>query len=185
MTNKTSVITRFAPSPTGFLHIGGLRTALFNYLWARQNQGRFILRIEDTDQARLVAGAEEGLVKILQQFGLDFDERLRQSDRLESYQKSARQLVASGFAYKCFCSPERLEQLRGEQKQAKQPPRYDGRCRNLSAEEEATRQGQSHTVRFKVGGSGRLSFEDILRGQLSVAYEELDDFIILKSGGWP
>ena len=132
----SQVRTRFAPSPTGYLHIGGLRTALFDYLLAKKNNGQFLLRIEDTDQARLVPGAQENLIKILQLFALNFDEEVVvQSTRTSLYQPAAEKLIQTKNAYHCFCSSERLDTLRKTQSEAKQVPKYDGHCRDLNTEE--------------------------------------------------
>ena len=132
--------TRFAPSPTGFLHVGGLRTALYNYLFARHHQGEMILRIEDTDRARFVEGATENLIQTLHVMGIDYQEGpdkggksgpYLQSQRLDVYRKHAEKLVQQGDAYFCFCTPERLEALRKEQEAAGEQSKYDGLCRNL------------------------------------------------------
>jgi len=176
----SKIITRFAPSPTGYLHLGGLRTALYAWLWARQNKGTFILRLEDTDRARLVEGAEDELKAVLAQFGLHHDEYFRQSDRLDLYQKTAEELINRGLAYRCNCTPERLETLRTSQQAAKQPPRYDKHCRelNISASE-------SHVVRFKIPNDTVVTAHDLIRGDITVQSSELDDFVLVKSDGWP
>src|SRR3972149_5687340 len=123
------VRVRFAPSPTGYLHIGGLRTALYNFLFAKKNSGNFLLRIEDTDQKRRVEGALENLFKTLKWAGISWDEEpIKQSDRLEVYKKYAEELVKKGHAYYCFCEPERLEEMRKNQTAKKQPPIYDRYC---------------------------------------------------------
>ncbi len=185
MDQTKKVVTRFAPSPTGYLHVGGLRTALFSYLWAKKNNGKFILRIEDTDRARLVEDAEQKLLDILKQFGLNNDLFFRQSDRLDIYRQAANKLVTQGSAYRCYCTTERLAELRKQQEDNKQQPRYDGRCRDLSADEIAKHQNDPYTVRFKISATGVVKFLDFLRGDMQVESKDLDDFIILKSDGWP
>jgi len=186
---------RFAPSPTGFLHIGGARTALYNFLLARQTGGQFLLRIEDTDQKRLVPGALEDLLASLRWLGLQWDEGPEvdgacgpylQSQRKEIYQAHADELIARGSAYTCFCTPARLAELRTRQQQRKEPPRYDGLCRRLTpAEAEArVRAGEPHVVRFKTPREGATTAVDVLRGEITVHNKDLDDFILLKSDGW-
>jgi glutamyl-tRNA synthetase len=186
---------RFAPSPTGFLHIGGARTALYNFLLARQTGGQFLLRIEDTDQKRLVPGALEDLLASLRWLGLQWDEGPEvggaygpylQSQRKEIYQAHADELIARGHAYTCFCTPARLAELRTRQQQRKEPPRYDGLCRRLTpAEAEArVRAGEPHVVRFKTPPEGATTAVDVLRGEITVHNKGLDDFILLKSDGW-
>mgnify|MGYP001614677413 CR=1 FL=1 len=174
------IVTRFAPSPTGYLHLGGLRTALYAWLWARQNNGTFILRLEDTDRERLVPGAEEKLKAVLHQLGLDHDQYFRQSDRLDLYKSMAEQLISSGWAYRCYCSSERLETVRQKQIEQKLPPRYDGHCRELLVDNTRT-----HVVRFKIPQNVAVIFQDVIRGQMQVSSQELDDFVLLKSDGWP
>ncbi|PKM92813.1 MAG: glutamate--tRNA ligase, partial [Elusimicrobia bacterium HGW-Elusimicrobia-4] len=130
------VRVRFAPSPTGFLHIGGLRTALYNYLFARHNGGKFLIRIEDTDRTRMVSGAIEKIFEILKWCGLDYDEKpVIQSERLEIYKKYVNELLEKGLAYRCFCTSERLEEMRKLQIAKKQPPKYDGLCLKLSKDD--------------------------------------------------
>ena len=182
------VVVRFAPSPTGFLHIGGLRTALFNWLWARKNKGKFILRIEDTDQGRLVEGAVDNIKEALQWYGLDFDEGpILQSERLELYKKYADELLEKGSAYQCFCSAERLAEVRKVQEVNKQATKYDGLCRSLSKEDvtQKIKAGDSHVLRLKVPQDGSTSFEDIVYGKITVANVNIDDQVLLKSDGWP
>ena len=182
-----NIVTRFAPSPTGYLHLGGLRTALYSYFWAKKNNGRFILRIEDTDQKRLVAGAEEKLLAVLASLGLELeaDKIFRQSERLDLYQRAAADLIQTGWAYKCYCSAERLEELRVRQSADHEVPRYDGRCRDLSAAEISRHQGEPHTVRFKIPAKRTIHVRDLIRGTIQVESQDLDDFILLKSDGWP
>jgi len=186
--------TRFAPSPTGRLHIGSGRTALYAYLLARQTGGQFLLRLEDTDQKRFVPGSEQEIIDGLKWLGLTWDEGFdiggpygpyRQSVRREIYQGYARKLIDSGHAYYCFCTPERLEQVRREQQKNKISPRYDGTCRNLSSEE-ATRRvasGEKHVVRFKMPSDGQITVIDEMRGPITVENASLDDYILIKSNG--
>ncbi len=188
--------TRFAPSPTGRTHIGGARTALYDYLLARQTGGQFILRIEDTDAKRLVPGAEQEIMDSLRWLGLDWDEGpdrggphapYRQSERKPIYQERAHDLIDSGHAYYCFCSPERLAQMRQEQQKRKQPPRYDGRCRTLAPNEALSRidQGESAVVRFRTPSEGTTTGVDLLRGPITVENATIDDYVLLKSDGLP
>jgi glutamyl-tRNA synthetase len=190
------VRVRFAPSPTGFLHVGGLRTALYNYLFAKHNGGAFVLRIEDTDQTRKVEGAVENLISTLDWAGIRYDEGPHregkhgpyiQSDRLEIYRRHARQLVEEGKAYYCFCTPERLEEARRRQLAAKLSPSYDRHCRDLPANEVERRlaQGENHVVRMKVPAEGGMTFHDLIRGDVTISYSVLDDQVILKSDGFP
>ncbi len=143
--------TRFAPSPTGYMHIGSLRTALFNYLYAKQNNGEFLLRIEDTDRSRLVPGAEENMIEILDKMDLNPDGKIeRQSDRLKKYDKAAEKLIKEKKAYYCFCTPERLDELRKGQQANKQVPKYDRHCCDLSEEEidKKLKEEQNHDEDF-------------------------------------
>ncbi|HEY43734.1 MAG TPA: glutamate--tRNA ligase [Anaerolineae bacterium] len=187
---------RFAPSPTGRFHIGGARTALYDFLLARQTGGQFILRIEDTDRKRYVPGAEGEIMESLRWLGLDWDEGpdiggpyrpYRQSERTEFYQQHAENLVARGHGYYCFCTPERLSQLRKQQQKLKQPPRYDGHCRRLDPEEARGRvaDGESFVIRFKTPREGSTTAVDLLRGPITVENSTLDDYILLKSDGLP
>lgn len=189
------VRVRFAPSPTGNLHLGGARTALYCYLLAQQTGGQFILRIEDTDRKRYVQGAEEQLMKDLRWLGMEWDEGpdvggpygpYRQSQRKEIYQQYARQLVASGHAYYCFCTPERLDRVRQEQQQRKEPPHYDGTCRLLDPDEAGRRvaAGEPHVIRFKTPKEGTTTVTDILRGPITVENRTIDDYILVKTDGW-
>jgi glutamyl-tRNA synthetase len=195
-----TVRVRFAPSPTGIPHVGNMRTALFNWLFARHEGGTFVLRIEDTDQTRLDPRALEAILDSLRWLGLEWDEGPEvggpcgpyfQSQRLEHYRRAADALIAGDAAYRCYCSPERLEQVRAEQVRRKEPPRYDRRCRDLSDDERfalagvARIMGQSPVVRFKTPLSGRTEFDDVVRGRVVFENETLDDFIILKSDGFP
>lgn len=196
--------TRFAPSPTGYLHIGSLKTLLFAYIFAKQNNGDLILRIEDTDQSRKVEDALESLLKILNWVGLTPDEGVVmdknqkiaqkgdfgpyiQSERLDIYQKYAQNLVDKNLAYPCFCSAERLEKLRQTQQANKQPTRYDGHCRNLLAKEVEVRikAGEPHVIRMKVPVNREVGFDDLVRGWVKFNTKELDDQVIMKSDGFP
>ena len=188
------VRVRFAPSPTGRTHLGSGRTALYNYLIARQTGGKFILRIEDTDQKRFIPGAEEELVESLHWLGLQWDEGpdvggpyapYHQSERKAIYQEHARQLVEKGLAYYCFCTPERLARVREEQQKLKQSTLYDGTCRALDPDvaDRRVRQGESHVVRFKTPKEGSITAVDRLRGPITVENRTLDDYILLKSDG--
>src|SRR3989344_2461859 len=182
------VRTRFAPSPTGFLHIGGLRTALYEFLWARKNNGKFILRIEDTDVKRTVPGSLENIVQTLKDFRLNFDEGpILQSQRLDIYFKHAQELIDKGHAYHCFCAPERLDQLRKQQQENKQPPKYDKHCLKLSKDETEAklRANEPHVIRMNVPAGQRISFADVIHGQISVSSDDLDDQVLLKSDGFP
>lgn len=185
---------RFAPSPTGHMHLGSARTALYDFLFARKTGGQFILRIEDTDQKRYVAGAEQELLDGLRWLGLEWDEGpdkggefgpYRQSERKEIYQKYARQLIESGHAYYCFCTPERLQSVRDEQIKNKLQAKYDGTCRDIPLAEADRRiaNGESYVVRFKTPKEGTTVVKDLLRGEISIDNSTLDDYIIVKSDG--
>jgi len=188
---------RYAPSPTGLPHLGNIRTALFNWLWARHTGGQFILRIEDTDVARRVQGAIEGIMESLEWLGLDWDEGpgvggpygpYIQSERLPLYEQEVTRLLGSGRAYYCFCSEERLEEMRAEQSRRHEPPRYDGACRRLSDEERKRRKdgGEPCVVRFKVPQRGEsVTFRDLVRGEVTFRDQDIEDFVILKSDGYP
>ncbi len=191
-----TVRTRFAPSPTGFLHVGGLRTALFNYLFARRQGGKFILRIEDTDQTRYVEGATEQLLASLKWAGLHYDEGpdvggghgpYIQSQRVQIYREHAQKLLQSGHAYYCFCTPEELEAMRERQAARGLTPKYDGTCRRLSPEEvnQKLSANISRVVRMKMPPDGETVVEDLIRGTVSFQNELIDDQILLKSDGFP
>ncbi len=182
------VRVRFAPSPTGYLHVGGARTALYNWLFARHHGGQFILRIEDTDRTRFVEDAVEDIQEGLRWLGLTWDEGpVFQSTRLSIYREHVERLVAEGKAYPCFCSPQRLEALREEQRRAGKRPGYDRKCRFLSPEEreERIRAGEPHTVRLAVPLEGETRVVDALRGEIVFDNRELEDIILLKSDGYP
>lgn len=196
MSNKPEIRVRFAPSPTGFLHIGGLRTALFNWLFAKKNNGKFILRIEDTDRTRLVPASLDNIKNSLKWYGLEWDEGpdlggpykpYIQSARQELYQKHAQKLLESGKAYRCFCSSERLDQMRKDQQSRGVPPRYDRTCRKLSADEvdKKIEQGLLFTIRLKVPTQGKIVIKDLIRGKIEFDYQEIDDQVLLKSDGFP
>ncbi|MFA5174867.1 MAG: glutamate--tRNA ligase [Patescibacteria group bacterium] len=202
-------ITRFAPSPTGYLHIGGLRTALYSYLIAKQNNGKFLLRIEDTDRERFVADGVLNILKSLYWAGIIPDEGVKldcesivgecaatqegdrgpyiQSERLEIYQKYADELIEKGFAYYCFCAQERLEELRKKQQENKQATGYDGHCREIDIKEAKNKiaNGEKYVVRMKMPKNGVTIFQDLIRGEVSFKNELVDDQIILKSDGFP
>ncbi len=201
--NNKEIRTRFAPSPTGELHIGGLKTALFDYLLAKKNNGNFILRVEDTDRKRLVEGAVERMIADLSWGGVKVDEGMQidkkgtltevgeygpytQSERLDIYKKYIDQLIDTGKAYHCFCSPERLAEVRKTQQQNKQAPKYDRHCLNLSPEEvqKKIEAGESYVIRFKIP-EGITTFRDEVFGKVSIKNETLDDQVIMKSDGFP
>lgn len=189
------VRVRFAPSPTGPLHVGGARTALFNWLYARKQRGAFILRIEDTDLERSDPRWERSILEDLQWLGLDWDEGpdrggpfgpYRQSERLAFYREHAEQLLAEGRAYRCFCTEEELALRRREDLAAGRPPRYDGRCLTLPEDEvlRFLKEGEPYALRFQVR-PGRVVVHDLVRGEVAFEAEEFGDFVILKSDGWP
>lgn len=198
-----SVRVRFAPSPTGFVHIGGLRTALYNYLFAKANQGTYLLRIEDTDQERYVEGALENMLTSLEWAGIFHDEGVVlekgqvaekgskgpyiQSQRLSIYQEHLKTLLESGHAYPCFCSKERLDAVREEEKKKKGTPRYDGYCRELAETDVAERidKGDPYVVRLKLPKSTEISFHDLIRGNVSMNTDDMDDQVLMKSDGYP
>ena len=182
------VRVRFAPSPTGDLHVGGARTALFTWLFARQNDGAFILRIEDTDRRRYDEESIDSITGSLAWLGLDIDEGpIFQSERLTIYQDHARWLVEHDHAYECYCSPERLAAVREEQVKRKQPPGYDRHCRDLTAEqrEERRAEGVTPVIRLKVPLEGVTICHDLLRGDITYDNRVLEDAVLLKSDGYP
>ena len=193
----SAVRVRFAPSPTGELHVGGLRTALFNYLFAKKNGGQFILRIEDTDQERHVEGTEQGIIEILEWAGIPPDEGphiggpygpYRQSERLAKYREAVDTLIARGNAYKCYCSPEELDEMRKGQQARGLPPKYDGRHRNLTEEqrERFEAEGRKPVVRMRIPDRDeRIVVNDAIRGNVAFNSSQLDDQVLLKSDGFP
>jgi len=198
-----SVRVRFAPSPTGYVHIGGLRTALYNYLFAQKNNGTYLLRVEDTDQTRFVEGAMEGMIDVMEWAGVPHSEGpvLRdgkvvevgeygpyiQSQRNDIYKKHVDQLLESGHAYYCFCSKERLEDVREAQKAANKTPKYDGHCRSISYEDAKKRvaAGEPHVVRLRMPEDKDISFNDMIRGTVTVNTAEIDDQVLIKTDGFP
>jgi glutamyl-tRNA synthetase len=180
----SGVVTRFAPSPTGYLHIGGARTALFNWLFARHHGGRTVLRIEDTDRKRSTQEAIDAIIEGLDWLGLDYDAPpLFQSDRVERHAEVAWQLLKAGHAYKCFATPEELEAMREEQRARKKPLRYDGRWRDRDPAEAPA--GAPFTIRLKTPNDGETTIHDRVQGAVTVKNEEIDDYIILRGDGTP
>ena len=175
------VITRFAPSPTGTLHIGGVRTALFNYVYAKKNSGKFLVRIEDTDRERSTKEFEKNILDSLDSIGLSPDEKpINQSERGDIYQAAAQKIIDSGQAYYCNCSVERLEKMRSEQQANGQKPQYDGKCRNLNL-----KKSSDTVLRLKTPLDGEIVVKDYVRGNIVFNNAELDDLIILRSDGSP
>jgi glutamyl-tRNA synthetase len=192
----SAVRVRFAPSPTGLQHIGGFRTALFDWLLARHYGGRFLLRIEDTDTARTVPGAVEAIVEGFRWLGMDWDEGpivggpvgpYFQTQRRDLYLAATEQLLAGGHAYRCFCTPERLREVRETQRARGEPPRYDRMCRHLVPDEVAARlaAGDSYVVRLAVPEEGQTRVHDVLHGEITFENAHLDDAVLLKSNGYP
>ncbi|MGK5092958.1 glutamate--tRNA ligase [Deltaproteobacteria bacterium TL4] len=191
------VRVRFAPSPTGYLHVGGLRTALFNYLFAKHHQGTFVFRLEDTDQQRLVEGADQSLLQMLHWAGIEIDEGpgkggdygpYRQSERLAIYRQHLQTLLDKGFAYPCFCSQERLEALKTEQQTVNQMTGYDGHCRNLDPKsvQDRINAGEAHVIRMKIPEMNEtLLLQDLIRGNIAIETDQLEDQVLLKSDGFP
>lgn len=176
-----TITTRFAPSPTGYLHVGGARTALFSWLYARKYGGRFILRIEDTDLERSTQASIDAILEGLNWLGLDHDAGpFYQTEHFPRYREIVRQLLESGHAYYCYCSREELEQVRAEQTANKQKPRYNGKCRGRPREP-----GRSGAVRFKNPQQGSVIFRDLVKGEIEIANRELDDLIIARTDGSP
>ncbi len=194
MSNKVRV--RLAPSPTGYLHLGTLRVALYNYAFAKKNNGKFILRIEDTDQNRLVDDAVENIISTLNTIGVEFDEGPNkggeyapyvQSERLDIYQKYINELIEKGLAYHCFCDKETLDKMRAAQMERKEDPKYDRRCLNLTKEEVQAKidNGESYVIRLKMPDDRIFSFDDAIRGVVEINSNQVDDQVILKSDGFP
>ncbi|MFZ5966818.1 MAG: glutamate--tRNA ligase [Bacillota bacterium] len=198
-----TVRVRFAPSPTGFVHIGSLRTALYNYLYAKKHGGKYIVRIEDTDQTRFVEGAIENMIQSLAWAGVVHDEGAVinqdqliqkgeygpyiQSERLDIYQRYIQELLEKGYAYYCFCSRERLEEVREAQKAAGLDPKYDGHCRDISLDEarERIEKGESYVIRMKLPRNKDIQFFDVVRGNVVVNTNDIDDQVLMKSDGFP
>jgi len=185
----TEVRVRFPPSPTGYLHIGGARTALLNWLWARKNNGKLILRIEDTDAERSTEESIEGIIDGMNWLGLDWDEGpYFQTDFSDDHTEAAETLLASDHAYKCFCTKEELDQKREAAMVAKKDVRYDGTCRDLTPEQVAEKEAQGipYVIRFKVPQKeGKVAYEDKVLGIIERAYDDIEDFVIVRSNGKP
>ncbi len=191
----TEVKVRFAPSPTGYLHVGGLRTALYNYLFAKKNNGKFVLRIEDTDRKRFVEGAAENLINTLKVCGLDYDEGpgaeepqgpYFQSQRLEIYKKHAEELLKNDHAYPCFCSEETLKEMRERQVAEGKTPGYDRRCRRIPHDEALARmKNEPYVLRLKMPEEGQLQFNDLIRGTITIDLKQVDDQVLVKSDDYP
>ena len=190
------VRVRYAPSPTGNPHIGNIRTAMFNWLFARRNGGQFVVRVEDTDQDRIIEGAVDHILDGLEWLGIDWDEGPRvggpygpyfQSERLQRYHEAAERLIASGDAYRCYCSPERVAELRKEQARNKQRQGYDSHCRFLSDAERRAREaeGGPSVLRFAMPQTGITSVEDTIRGHVEWQNDLTDDFVLIKTDGFP
>jgi glutamyl-tRNA synthetase len=182
--------TRFAPSPTGKPHVGNIRTAIFNYLYAKSKNGKFILRIEDTDRERFIPEAINYIEESLKWLELtpDNEEKIRQSKRLNIYAKFAEKLLDEDKAYKCFCTKDRLEKLKKEQSKKKMPPGYDSHCRNLTKEEceRLGKEGKSYVVRFKIPETPKeIVWNDIIRDKISIRADIQEDFVIMKSDKYP
>ena len=193
---SNKVRTRFAPSPTGYMHVGNLRTALYTYLMAKHEDGTFILRIEDTDQGRYVEGAVDVIYNTLRETGLLWDEGpdiggpvgpYVQSERMGMFKQYAEQLVAEGKAYYCFCTEERLEALHAEQRANGEMTHYDGCCRDLPEEEVKQRlaAGEPYVIRQKIPKEGVTGFDDVVYGHIEVENCEMDDQILIKTDGMP
>ena len=174
--------TRFAPSPTGFLHVGGARTALYSYLVARQQQGQFVLRIEDTDVARSTQESVQAILDGMQWLGLDYDEGpFYQMQRMDRYREVIQQLLDTDHAYRCYCTPEELDAMREQQRANNEKPRYDGRCRQRQNHPD----NQPYVIRFKNPTEGVVAWDDLVKGRIEIANRELDDFIIARTDGTP
>ncbi|MFC6277342.1 glutamate--tRNA ligase [Psittacicella hinzii] len=176
--------TRFAPSPTGFLHIGGARTSLYSWLYARHHHGEFVLRVEDTDFERNSEEATAAIIEAMEWLGMGYDEGpYYQSQRMDRYKEVIDQMLEQGTAYRCYCSKEQLQADREAQEANKEKPKYVGRCRHLGAHEQDP--SKPHCIRFKNPETGVVTFEDAIRGSISFNNEELDDFIIARTDGTP
>lgn len=200
---ENNIRVRFAPSPTGYMHVGNFRTALYTYLFAKKHQGTFILRIEDTDQKRYIQDALEKLIHLIGWAGFEYSEGVYiedgkviqrgdvgpyiQSERLDLYKEYAEQLVQNGTAYHCFCTPERLEEMRTELAAQKKPPMYDRRCLSLSSAEIEGKlaAGEASVIRQKINTEGATKYDDLVRGTVEIKNEILDDQVLMKSDGYP
>lgn len=193
---NTRIRTRFAPSPTGNLHIGGARSALYNYLWAKKNGGQFLLRIEDTDKTREKEGSLQTIMDGLRWLGIEWDEGPEvggtvgpyiQSQRMDIYKEYALQLLKTGHAYYCFCTQKRLEEMRKEQQARKEPPRYDRYCKTIPAAEIAEKLSANtpHVLRLAVPETGSVTITDALRGEITFDVKDIDDQVLMKSDGYP
>ena len=179
---SSEIRTRFAPSPTGYLHVGGARTALFAWLYARHHNGKFILRIEDTDTERSTEASIQAILDSMKWLNLNYDEGpFYQTHRMDRYREVIQQFLKNNHAYRCYCSKERLDKLRETQTTNKEKPRYDGHCRELNSHDEKT----PHVIRFKNPQTGSVIFDDMIRGKISVENAELDDLIIARTDGMP
>ena len=196
ISSNSSVRTRIAPAPSGSIHVGNARTALYNWLIARQNGGTFVLRVEDTDSKRATDEAYAAVIEDLRWLGLDWDEGpeiggelgpYRQSERLERYAHATAALLDSGHAYRCYCTTEELEERRNAARAAGRPPGYDGHCRDLTDEQRAAyeAEGRSSVVRFRVPPGRVIAFDDAVRGRIETATEQINDFVIQRSDGSP
>jgi glutamyl-tRNA synthetase len=196
MANQELIRVRFAPSPTGYLHIGGARTALYNWLFARRNKGVFILRIEDTDRTRSTEEAVKAILDGLEWLGIDWDEGpdvggdfgpYFQTQRLNIYNEWAEKLIKEGKAYYCFCTPEELDEQRRLAAQRKEAPKYGGKCRKMGKEEieKNLKAGKPKVLRFRIPMTGSTNVQDLIRGEVSFENELLDDFVLVKSDGFP
>ncbi|MCU1465691.1 MAG: glutamyl-tRNA synthetase [Actinomycetia bacterium] len=184
----TDVRLRFSPAPTGFLHIGSVRTALYNWLHARHVGGTFILRIEDTDVARSTQESVDQIQQVMRWMGLDWDEGpFLQSARFDTYLAAAQRMVDEGLAYECFCTESEVKERNEAAMKAGRPPGYDGHCRNLSADERAVlvAEGRQASIRFRTPDEGRSTFTDLIRGEVSVEWSTISDFVIVRSNGTP
>lgn len=179
-----SVVTRFAPSPTGYLHVGGARTALYSWLHAQKHNGEFVLRVEDTDRERSTDAAVQAIIDGMNWLGLEHTQGpIFQTERFDRYAEVTEQLLSEGKAYRCYCSKERLEQLREQQMADKQKPRYDGKCRHLTESEQD--KSQPHVIRFANPQDGNVSWDDAVKGTITFSNQELDDLIIARTDGSP
>ncbi len=177
-----TVRTRFAPSPTGYLHIGGVRTALYSWLHARQNDGKFILRIEDTDRERSTQESVDAIIEGMEWIGLDYDEGpIFQTERFDRYAEVIQQLLDQGDAYHCYCTKEELDEVREQQRAKKEKPRYNGKCRDLNEKPD----GRESVIRFKNPLEGDVVIDDLIKGKIVINNRELDDLIIARSDGTP